>query len=88
MIDLILPCISLLSSVIALVVALRKKKALTLTEVSLRGIAYAEQVGGTSEEKLRHAIHAAQRLDAGDNGKRDYTDAQIRIAIEAELANR
>jgi hypothetical protein len=38
--------------------------------------------------ELRHAIGAAQRLDAGDNGKRDWSDSQIRIAIEAALARR
>lgn len=53
-----------------------------------QAVDYAEQMGGTSSEKLRHAIGAGQRLDAGDNGKRDWSDAQIRIAIEAELANR
>lgn len=84
--DLILPVISLLSSVAALVVALRKKKPLSLTEIALRSIAHAEQMGGSNAEKLRHAIHAGQRLDAGDNGKRDWTDAQLRIAIEAEIA--
>jgi len=86
MTDLILPAISLLSSVAALVVALRKKRGLSLTEIAIRSIACAEQLGGTSDEKFRKACHAAQRLDEGDNGKRDYSDAQLRIAIEAELA--
>lgn len=49
---------------------------------------YGEQIGGTSEEKLRHALGCFDRLDSGDNGKRDWTDAQARIFIEAELANR
>ena len=44
--------------------------------------------GGTGEEKLRHALGAAKRLDEGDNGTRDWSDAQIRIAIEAALAHR
>lgn len=49
---------------------------------------YAKQIGGTGEEKLRHALGCFDRLDAGDNGKRDWTDAQARIFIEAEIANR
>lgn len=57
-----------------------------LASYAKQAVAYAEQMGGTNEEKLRHAIGAAQRLDAGDNGKRDWSDAQIRIAIEAELS--
>ena len=85
MIDLILPVLSLLSSLAALVVALRKRRGLSLTEIALRSIAAAEQFGGSNEEKLRKATQAARRLDEGDNGKRDFTDAQLRIAIEAEL---
>lgn len=49
---------------------------------------YAEQMGGSNEEKLRHAVGCFDRLDQGDNGKRDWTDAQARIFIEAEIANR
>lgn len=57
-----------------------------LEEYAEQAVAYAEQVGGSGAEKLRHAIEAAQKLDAGDNGKRDWSDAQIRIAIEAVLS--
>lgn len=49
---------------------------------------YAEQLGGTSEEKLRHAYSCFVKLDEGDNGQRDWSDKDIRIFIEAELANR
>lgn len=56
-----------------------------LASYAKQAVAYAEQMGGTGEEKLRHAIGAVQRNDAGDNGKRDWSDSQIRIAIEAEL---
>lgn len=59
-----------------------------LASYAKQAVAYADQMGGTGEEKLRHAIGAAQRLDAGDNGKRDWSDSQIRIAIEAALAHR
>ena len=84
--DTLLALLASLLSASSLVVALRKKRGLTLAEVAVRAVAYGEQMGKTPEEKLKHAVGAAQRLDAGDNGKRDFSDAQIRIAIEAELA--
>jgi regulator of replication initiation timing len=70
----------------ALHVATVKVTPEVLEEYALQAVAYAEQVGGTNVEKLRHAIEAAQKLDAGDNGRRDWSDAQIRIAIEAALS--
>lgn len=84
--ELAVSVLAVVASAASLVVSLLKKRTLTLTEVALRSVAYAEQMGGSPEEKLRHAVHAAQRLDAGDNGKRDWSDAQIRVAIEAEIA--
>jgi hypothetical protein len=83
--ELIVSIISVVTSTVAVILALLKKKGLSLTEVAVRAVAYGEQMGETPEEKLRHAVGAAQRLDAGDNGKRDWTDAQLRIAIEAEI---
>ena len=56
-----------------------------LTNIAGKAAHYAEAIGGTGAEKLATALQAAQRLDADDNGKRDYTDAQLRIAIEAVL---
>ena len=70
----------------ALHVATVKVTPEVLEEYALQAVAYAEQVGGSGAEKLRHAIEAAQKLDAGDNGRRDWSDAQIRIAIEAALS--
>lgn len=54
-----------------------------LMQYAKQAVAYSEQLGGTGKEKLLRAVEAAQKLDAGDNGKRDWSDAQIRIAIEA-----
>jgi len=86
--DTIMSIVSSLLAAAAVVISLRKKRGLSLTELAVRAVAYGEQMGKTPEEKLRHAIGAAQRLDAGDNGKRDWSDSQIRIAIEAALARR
>lgn len=86
--DTIMSIVSSLLATAAVIISLRKKRGLSLTELAVRAVAYGEQMGKTPEEKLRHAIGAAQRLDAGDNGKRDWSDSQIRIAIEAALAHR
>jgi hypothetical protein len=84
-VDHILAAASVVLSLASIVVALLKRRSLSLTEVAVRAVGHGAQMGGTNAEKLAHAIHAAQRLDAGDNGKRDFTDAQLRIAIEAEI---
>ena len=60
----------------------------SLDEHAKRAVAYAEQMGGTGEEKLRHALGASVRFDCDSNGQQDWTYAQHRIAIEAALANR
>ncbi len=51
-------------------------------------IATAEQVAApdaTGKDKLRAALDALKKLDEGDNGVRDWSDAEHRIAIEAAL---
>ena len=59
-----------------------------LSEHARIGVAYAEQMGGTGEEKLRHALGASIIGDKGANGRQDWTDAQHRIAIEAEISRK
>lgn len=57
-------------------------------EIATMAVNYARQMATattTNGDKLRAALESAQRLDAADNGKRDYSDAELRIAIEAEL---
>ena len=44
----------------------------------------AQNVNVTPIETRQDGVRVP-RLDAGDNGKRDYSDAQLRIAVEAEL---
>ncbi len=80
-----LSVVALVVAVASVVVSARRKRGLSLSEIAIRAAAYAEQMGGGPHGKLRQAIEAAQRLDAGDNGKRDFTDAQLRVAIEAEI---
>jgi hypothetical protein len=64
------------------------KRARRRDELAAMAVDYAEQMGGDKSQRLAHAIGAAQRIDAADNGKRDYSDAELRIAIEAALARR
>ena len=78
--------LAVLLALVSTVLTYRKRRGLTLAECAVRAVAYGEQMGKTPAEKLKHAIGAAQRLDAGDNGKRDWSDAQLRIAIEAEIS--
>ena len=59
------------------------KRAQRRTDIATQAVAYAEQLGGDGPSKLRHAMDAARQLDLADNGKRDYADNELRIAIEA-----
>lgn len=87
----ILDSVQILLGFAALVLLVRKhgptKRAMRLNELAMMAVDYAEQMGGTAPQKLAHAIGAAQRLDLKD-GKRDFSDAEIRIAIEATIARR
>lgn len=78
------------AELVALHAALREAKVKasapeTLARIADEAVAYAEQMGGKAADKLAHALAAARRLDNDDNGVRDFTDAQLRIAIEAAL---
>jgi hypothetical protein len=72
-----------------------RKKHLGDARIQLRekyakdAIAYAEQLGAaTPRTKLDHAVGYFKKLDESDNGHRDFTDAEIRLSIEAELGKR
>jgi hypothetical protein len=43
--------------------------------------AYADSLGGSESEKLQHAIDAFRKADLALDGKRDFTDAQVRIFV-------
>ena len=70
----------------SLAVNLLKRRKPTLAGAVQRAVAYAEQVGKTPEEKVRHACHAVIREDLGDNGKRDWPDHRVRQEVEALLS--
>lgn len=75
------------ASVVSLVIALRRKEPRPecLARVCSMAVGYAEKIGGSAEEKRRHAIEAARALDMKD-GKKDFTDSELRIGIEAALS--
>lgn len=64
------------------------RRARRREEIARLAVDYAEQMGGDSRAKLTHAVAAFQRIDAADNGKRDYSDVEVRIAIESALGAR
>jgi hypothetical protein len=73
-------------SLLTLFTLTRKPGGLTRRE--LRGVelgrlavAYAERFGGSSEQKLLHALSCFHTLDKSD-GKVDYSGAEARIYIE------
>lgn len=62
-----------------------------LSKYADEAVAYAEQVlpaDADNRTKLKTAIEACIRKDAGDNNRRDWSDAEHRIAIEAAVARR
>lgn len=64
----------------------RERKDTRLAALARAAVAYAAGVAaaGAKGDKLQAALSAFKLLDEQD-GKRDFTDAQARIAIEAAL---
>lgn len=85
----VLTVLNLLFSVAAVTLLVMKRVPKTRStrraEIARLAVDYAASMGGSSEEKLAHGIGAFQRIDLSDNGKRDFTDVEARIAIEAIL---
>ena len=54
-------------------------------EYAARAVAYAEQLGGTPAQKLKHAEQCFEKLDMADNGKRDFTSQEAVLAIHSHL---
>lgn len=45
--------------------------------------AYADSLGGSEQERLQHALDAFRKADLALDGRRDFTDAQVRIFVSA-----
>lgn len=61
------------------------RRSIRRKEIVKSACAYAEQMGGSPEQKKLHALGYAQIIDKADNGKRDYSDAELSVEIEAHL---
>lgn len=61
------------------------KRQRRLMQFARWAAAYAEQQGGTGAEKLKHALGHFDLTDRSDNRRRDYSDAEARLAIETVL---
>lgn len=63
-----------------------KPHANALDVLAIRALDYARaQAGGDETRTLVIACDAAKLFDLGDDGQRDYTDAQIRVAVGAAM---
>ena len=75
-------------AVVSVFLSFRKQRKLSLSEAARMGVDAAEQLLKAPGERLAFAISAVQRLDVAADGKRDWNDAQIRLAVEAEVRRR
>lgn len=86
-ITIIVACaVNALVSIAALIAALRKRhdaKEATLARVVSDAVAYAKATPQNGIPAERVALQAAILADMKDNGKRDFTDGQLLVAIRA-----
>ena len=79
---------SVVSVLVSVAALLRRQRKLSLSQIATLACDHGEAMATPSIPAWRLALEAGKRLDAGDNGKRDYSDAQIRVAIDAEVGRR
>lgn len=70
-----------------LAAAERKVSVDLLKSYAKLAVDYAGKVHA-KEDRLLAAVEAVRRFDAEDNQSRDWTDAQIRIAVEAAVSEK
>jgi hypothetical protein len=70
------------------VAALLKRRKLSLPQIATLACDHGAQLESPTMPRWKLAHEAGVRLDLGDNGKRDYDDAQIRLAVDAEMQRR
>jgi hypothetical protein len=64
------------------------RRTLRRQAIARAAVDYAEQLGGSSEQKKAHALGYAQIIDKADNGKRDFADIELGVEIESTLGAR
>lgn len=80
--------VSVALSALAVLFTFRKKRKLTLPEAAGMGVDSAEQLIKEPKDRLAFALDVVRKLDVSADGKRDWNDAQIRLAVEAEVKRR
>ncbi len=60
------------------------RKKLTVTQIATLACDHGEHAETRTMPKWKLAHEAAVRLDLDDNGTRDYTDVQLRLAVDQE----
>jgi hypothetical protein len=81
-----LAAISLLGSLVAVVLSFRKQRKLTLTQAAEMAVKSAEQLVKEPKDRLAFAMDVVRKLDLSADARRDWSDAQIRLAVEAEVS--
>ena len=76
---------SLLGSLAAVALSFRKQRKLSLEDAARMGVESAEQLVKEPKDRLAFAISVVQRLDVAADGKLDWNDAQVRLAVEAAV---
>lgn len=79
--------VSVALSALAVLFTFRKKRKLTLPEAAGMGVNAAAQCVKEPKDRLAFAMDVVRKLDVVD-GKRDWNDAKIRLAVEAEVQRR
>lgn len=64
------------------------RRRMSLAQLATLACDHGEHAETRTVPRWKLAHEAGVRLDLADNGKRDYTDAQLRIAIDAEAKAR
>jgi hypothetical protein len=80
-----LAALSLLGSLVAVVLSFRKQRKLTLAQAAEMAVKSAEQLVKEPKDRLAFALDVVRKLDLAADAKRDWNDAQIRLAVEAEV---
>ena len=75
------------ASLLALARSFMRKK-LTLQQIATLACDSGEHNESPTVPRWRISHEAAVRLDLDDNGRRDYSDAQLRLAVDAEAKRR
>lgn len=85
--NLILSITALVISVVALARTFRRRR-LTLKQIAALACDHGEHAESKTMPRWKLAYEAGIKIDLDDNGRRDFTDAKLRFAIDAEAKAR